>query len=346
MSCPRSFTTRWWVLIPFCAALFVIAADLGRIQRITRVRDVGRETSAAPATTSNSSCHWLVIPEHTNRSYQWLIETEQALTKNEWRIRNSTYDNVPAGREIHAASPYRCWLESITWIDHKLSNRTIGQSVEQAALWSGPVLHLLLILGSTFFAARHFGSKPASLISVGLALTYPLSGEFLPGLPDDHGLAIACSWLSILLLIAGLRGHRAPFIASGITGGIGLWLDVSVQVPVLIAVGVGALLLAVYERRLFLKSLEANRPSLPWNTWAVAGAATSLLGYFAEYFPNHLDMRLQANHPLYEQIERFTSSHFTNEDAIRQHPHRNLLAAQSAILGQGTPSAIGDEATF
>ncbi len=295
MSFPTLFSGRRWLLIPLCAALFVLATDYGRVRQVERIRDIDRDSGSSYA----DDRHWLVVPEHHARSYQWMLETEQMLTSGEGRVRHIAYENAPEGREVSSASPYRWWLGLIAWTDHTLSGRPIAQSVEQAALWSGPLLHLLLLLGSTVYVARRFGAKSAALLSVGLATLYPLAGEFLPGVPDDHGLAILCAWGSGLLLVAGLNGHRPSLIFSGVAGGLGLWVSVATQVPVLGAIGSGALLLAGYERITAGQKSAGDRTPLPWNSWALAGAVTSLLAYLIEYYPGHMEMRLQVNHPLY-----------------------------------------------
>ncbi len=297
MGFPRQFFRSRWLFIPLGVMLFVVAADCGRWRQVGRVRDIDHEVRTTADYAGGR--HWLIVPEHHARSYQWMLETEQMLTRGEGRVREVAYDNAPLGRAVHAASPFRWWLGLLAWTDHTLSGRPIAQSVEQAALWSGPLLHLLLLLGSTVYATYRFGAKSAALLSVGLAGLYPLAGEFLPGVPDDHGLALVCAWATGLLLVAGLNGHRASFLLSGIAGGLGLWISAATQVPVLGAIGVGALLLAGYERIISSgKFAEGDAPH-PWTSWALAGAVTSLLAYLAEYFPGHMEMRLEVNHPLY-----------------------------------------------
>jgi hypothetical protein len=284
---------RRWLLIPLGAALFVGVTDCGRWRQVEQVTALGREEAA------DTSRHWLVAPEHHTRTHQWLLETELMLTTGQARIRQVPHENAPIGRAVHSASPYRWWLGILAWADHKLSGRPLAQSVEQAALWSGPLQHLLLILGSTVFATRHWGPAAAALIALGLAWLYPLGGEFQPGVADDHGLAIAAAWGSVLLLAAGLQGDRRAFVLAGVAGGTGLWLNIAIQAPVLAGIGLGALLLVVGRRRSAGSDSPASDAPLPWLTWALAGTLTSLIGYLVEYFPDHMELQLRANHPLY-----------------------------------------------
>lgn len=296
MSLSNPFPRRWWWLIPLGAALFILAADLGRIKNVQRVTALGR-AAGNDGKSAATTRHWLIVPEHNLRSYQWMAETEQMLARGEWRVRQIDYENAPVGREVHAASPYRWWLGLVTWLMHVTRGGTTGESLEAAALWAGPLFHLALLVAGTVFIAKRFGPIAAAAFSLGLALLFPLAGEFLPGVPDDHGLGFVCAGASALLLLDGLaRRRRSSFVLSGVAGGLGLWISVAIEVPVLVALGLGGFVLALWKAR---RPTVAEGFSPCWNEWALAGALTSLLAYLAEYFPAHLELRLQANHPVY-----------------------------------------------
>src|ERR1017187_7077941 len=87
----------------------------------------------------------------------------------EWRVRRVDYENAPDGREVFATSPYRWWLGLVAWFDHVLSGRGSGPSLERAALLADPLIHLLLLAGTTIFVAWQFGAFPGALVSVGIA---------------------------------------------------------------------------------------------------------------------------------------------------------------------------------
>ena len=114
MSSPNPFSSRWWLLVPLCAALAILGIDYGRVRDVQRVSAVGSES--ADGETGHQRGHWLVVPEHNSHSYQWLAETEQMVTQGEPRVRFVRYENAPVGREVNSASPYRWWLGSIRWI--------------------------------------------------------------------------------------------------------------------------------------------------------------------------------------------------------------------------------------
>ncbi len=315
-------TPRFWIFIPVCAVGLLIWLTYLRVQRVDAVTHLGAEDMRIDANSPTGYAggkRWLIVPEHINASYQWISQTQQMLAKHEWRVRRVDDENAPIGREVHSASPYRWWLGFVAWCNHGLSGRPLGLSVERAAVWADPVLHLLLLVGTTIFVARQFGIFPAAIVTIGLSTMFPLAAVFLPGAPDAYGLMQACVLWSVLPLLAGLnvlvrpvtqqkipstsappaqRSHRW-FLLGGIIGGIGLWISATHQVPVLIGIAVGGLLVAWVRRTsVTAESGELSDPT-PWRLWALGGATTSLLTYLIEYYPAYLDLRLQVNHPLY-----------------------------------------------
>ena len=307
-----------WLVIPLCACVFLAWTDYERARRVESVTRTDAEDAIVDATSPTGYAggkRWLIVPERNNRSYQWIAETQHMLARGEWRVRHVDYDNAPYGREVHSASPYRWWLGLVAWCDHAVSGRPLGLSVERAAVWADPILHLLLVLGATLFAARSFGPFPAALLAVGLVTLFPLAGSFLPGAPDDHGLAWACGFWSVLFLVAGAAGSHFPstnpagqnrrarrcYVLAGFAGGVSLWINAVQQTAVLTGLAVGGVLAAWITSR-----ARAGKPgpagadeTSPWRIWALSGAITSLAAYLVEYYPAHLETRLEANHPLY-----------------------------------------------
>jgi uncharacterized membrane protein YhaH (DUF805 family) len=326
MSPTSRFSAHAWLLVLLCACGFLVWVNCQRAQRVDYVTNTDHEAAVVDATSPTGYAggkRWLIVPEHNNRSYQWIAETQQMLAMSEWRVRHVDYENAPLGRDVYSASPYRWLLGLVAWVEHLASGRPLGFSVERAALWADPLLHLLLLAGATIYVARKLGSTAAILLALGLAMLYPFAGGFLPGVPDDHGLARVCAFWSVLPLLvwtggtlrattkqnkseaaaveaahASRRAHQSFFIA-GVAGGLGLWIGTSIQVAVLVGLVFGGLLAAWIRA----KDTHANpkNPSepMPWRTWALAGASTCLIAYLIEYFPGHMDFQLQTNHPVY-----------------------------------------------
>ena len=263
MSKPPRSVSFLWLLLPLAALVFLFWIDSARIQRVTKTSLLAQE---APATDARSSTGYaantrvLVVPEHNSDTYHWIAQTQQMLANGTARVHHIDYENAPFGREVHATSVYRWWLAGIAWCDHMISDRPLGQSVERAALYADPILHVLLVLGLTAFAYFQFGALAAGLASVAAVLLFPLGAEYLPGMTEERGLALAFSVATILLIAAGIRAAysvsthtpaRAArwFFASGIVGALGLWTNAASQIPVIVGIAVGGLLAAIVQRR-------------------------------------------------------------------------------------------------
>ncbi|HEY9155036.1 MAG TPA: hypothetical protein VIM69_07900, partial [Opitutaceae bacterium] len=212
-------------------------------------------------------------------------------------------------------SIYRWWLASLSWLDQKFRGKSLGQSMEDSALVADPILHLILFLGVVIFTARTYGAWSAGLASVAMVALFPFAAEYLPGLCSDRGLAQLASFASLLLLGAGIvsfysesadtqRKARIRFLLAGIFGGVGMWISVWNEVPIIFGIFVGAAIALFCPRDAFSKKEAAKnqrvfRGSL-WRYWSVGGAVAILASYLIENFPDHLlGWEFHAAHPFY-----------------------------------------------
>ncbi len=304
MKFPSRLSFRAWLIVPVLACSFIVGMSVIRIRQVVHVSELAGTPpaiDAASATGYSGGVRQLILPGRDPLSAQWILQTQQMLADGPARVRHVDYDNAPAGREVPSASAYRWWLGALAWAEHTLSSRPVGISVERAALFSDPLLHVILLVGLTIFVARRFGTLPAALVAVGFAAMFPLGGSFLAGQPADRGLVIGCVLGSVLpLVVTGASGSsevsaNRRFFFAGIVGGLGLWLDIQTQAPILAGIAVGGLGAGWIVHR-----SGASRPPAPWRMWAWGGATATLAMYLIEYSPSHLGgWRLDAVHPLY-----------------------------------------------
>jgi predicted negative regulator of RcsB-dependent stress response len=306
---------RVWIIILFatCTLLLWLHFDRARqVEHVSSLVDVQATVDAASPTGYASGRRNLIVPEHNSDSYQWVAQTQQMLANKEWRVRQVNYDNAPNGRPVFSASPYRWWLGLIALLDHALSDRPVGVSVERAALVADPALQLILLIGVVIFAARQWGNFAAILACSATAAIFPFGGLFLPGQPGDASLGLAFAVWSVLPLLAtggrkrSGKGERMDdrksihwyFLAAGIAGGIGLWLNPGKQFPFILGIAAGAVIASLATSQRTATPSAKSVP--PWRLWALGGATASLAGYLIECFPDHLgDFRLEYVHPLY-----------------------------------------------
>ncbi len=306
MSPPVPFTARAWMVVPLLALGFLLwshSVRRARVNFVTQAVSGDAVVSATSPTGYAGEIRDLIVPEQNHDSVQWIAQTQQMLARDEWRVRRIDYENAPFGREVLTPSPYRWWLGLVAGIDQFISGRPAGLAVEQAALQADPLWHMLLLATAVTFTAWRFGTWPALLLSLGLVALFPLAAGFSPGIPDDKTLARTCAFASVLLLLAGVRSTRGVgrwFFAAGVAGGLGLWISVAQQVPVILGIAVGAVSAAWLGRRdVRVESAGAPVP-IHWLLWALGGTVSSLAFYLIEYAPLHLgSWRLQTIHPLY-----------------------------------------------
>ena len=321
MSFPQRLSSRAWILAPVCALAFIIWADFVRLQHVEFVSNIaGQDASIDPNSPTGYSDgkRWLIVPEHDNPTYQWIEETQLMLARGDWRVRGVNYENAPFGRDVYSASPYRWWLVLVAWLDHVATSQPLGLCVEKAALYSDPLLHVALLLGSTILVAWRFDSCCAALLSLGLAAIFPLGGAFIPGVANDFGLEQICALWSVLLLVSGAmakQGASRWYFVAGVAGGCGLWLSAVGQAPIIAGIAGGGMLAALTSRG-GPKDPSSEASTLPpWRAWAFGGAISSFLAYLIEFFPGHMEPQLRVNYPLYglawlglgELLSRFAS---------------------------------------
>lgn len=303
MSLFARLSLRFWFVAPLIALCFLLWVHSTRARHVELVSAPTTPVAIDPRSPTGyaGGVRMLIAPDHNNESYQWIAQTQQMIARDEWRVRQVTYDNAPTGRPVHSPSLYRWWLAATGWWIHVVSDKPIGLAVETAALWADPVLHLALLLAAGVFAWWRFGKLTALLLGVAIASLFPLAGGFVPGAPDARNLAHLVLFGSVLTLLAGVlaaesssTAARRWFVAAGVLGGLALWAEVGAAV-VIASLGIGGLAAAWLLRKNPLGLL-------PWRAWAMAGAGATLVGYLLEYAPAHLDLkafRLTTIHPFY-----------------------------------------------
>lgn len=328
MSVPTPKLARFWQWALMGALAFLALDTTERVLRLSALAAYRPSEASWPAVDPASSSGYAakqhLLPLGYPDSYQWIRQTQDMLAERKWRVRHVSYDNHPDGREVHWSSSLHGWLAGLAWIDHRLTGNPLGMSVERVAPLAMPLSLALLLLVGTPWVARHFGGFAAALLGPIMVTCLPLYEDFGAEAPDHHGWVAVCGMATVLFLVAGgtgrlrpttgseLASRRAPvlppvrrcrdfggrkyFILSGIAGGLGLWISAATQVPVLVGIGIGVILGTARKN----PSEEDARvaPDL-WRLWGLAGALTSLLFYLLEYFPSHLSLRLEVNHPLY-----------------------------------------------
>jgi hypothetical protein len=283
----------------------------------------------------------LVLPVNGADTAHWIMQTQTEIARGEWRVRHVDYDNPPGGREVHWAAPFHAWLAAVATVDHFVSGQPWGISVERAALWAGPAMLVVLLALLGPLVWREFSPPAAALTAVGAVATFAFYIDFIPGNADHHGLANSCGLFLVLgLLAAGLAretsgpaGVRRWIVVSAVAGSVGLWVSAATLVPVLIGVGLGLLAAMWFARGADSPLVWVREPNL-LRRWGLIGGGASFAAYLVEYFPSHLGMRLEVNHPLYA-VAWIGAGEALRVAALAARDGGRTLGRRELVLGAG-----------
>ena len=324
-SAPASRRSRgvWAVLLCMAAALALLGADSWARYAVIDISLHGSLGEPLPALSRESPTGFeggmrrVILPMVGVDGYQWIMHTQKLLHDGGWRIRFTDQDNAPYGREIHWSHSFIWWLIAVGKIHSLLTGWPLPASIEAVCPYANTLFLVILVLTLPWLVLRKFGAPAACAIALGLTGIYLFYEFFMVGYPDHHGIAAGASLACALFLaFAGggwVRVRSEPdsavleygsteknarwwFGASALAGGIALWISAATAVPVFAGIGIGAMLSLIFWN----KNSPSQRyvPGL-WRLWGLAGCYASLFFYLLEYFPFHLGMRLEVNHPLY-----------------------------------------------
>jgi len=246
----------------------------------------------------------------------WVRHALALLEGNDVRLRYTTIDNAPFGREVHWNTAWAWTIAGAGFADHWLTGSPLGLSVERMTIWLNPATLWVLTILVSAWAARRGGALVGMVIVMAMVGHNRVFEGFFPGYVDHHGLLTVSVFGMVLGAVfmgagwwhpSGGKGHLLPTsieqartgaIFSALSGAFGLWVSAASVIPPIVIVGVVGLLTVLLQGRSGPQEEATFAPQL-WRLWGRVGASASLFFYLLEYFPNHLGLRLEANHPLH-----------------------------------------------
>lgn len=256
----------------------------------------------------------LILPGGSMDARWWVIHTEHMLREGNSRARETHVDGAPDGREVHWSSLLVWVLAALATILSLGSGKPAADFVAEAALYTGPVLLVALLLGLTAIVWKRYGRLEAAFYAVIFLTIYPILRTLQAGEADHHGPVIVFAAGSMLCLVCGGAGfvakpgkrHRGSellhadsaanwFRGAGLLGAAALWVSAATVIPVLVGTALGACAVAIFSRQVGNSTLRSEL----WATWGIAGCLGSVGFYILEYFPFQMGWRLEVNHPIY-----------------------------------------------
>ena len=361
-------TVRWGILATTWAfaALLLMLHTLAVRDYLSLAEHAGLRGAARPNTPLQQPYFSFASDAQT-----W-VQHAIALTEgHELQLRHTTIDNAPLGREVHWNSAWAWMIVGAGKIRWWFTGEPLPFAIERAALWLNPtVLFGLIVLFSTWLS-RRAGAAAGVFVTLGMIGHNQFYEGFIPSYTDHHGLlSAAVLGLMVGALAMGGGWWRAPrddqssllpasptaarsgAIFSAVCAAVGMWISAASLIPPIAIAGLTALAMVLWRGRRLQASGAVFDPAL-WRLWSRLGACLSAFFYLLEYAPDHLGMRLEANHPFYAlawlgggEVVAQLAERWLAAPADRWDRWHRLVVPLLAVLVVPITIAIGGTAVF
>lgn len=310
----ESYRIRWFVLVAvWSAAVFALTTQTKMVaDYLDLAGRLGLRGAAAPATPMQAA-----YPAFAADGQVWVRHALALLHDDQMRLRHTQIDNAPDGREVHWNSAWAWTIAGAGALHQLFSGKPITHSLELAARWLNPAVLFLLTAIFSIWATRRAGVIAGVMVAAGMICKDRIYEGFFPSYVDHHGLLSVAAFGCVLgavfmgagwwqpareeqlqLLPRSAEVSRQGAVFSALSGACGLWVSAASVIPPVGMVGAAGILAIIIQGR-HASTLGAHFDAASWRLWGRVGAGASIFFYLLEYFPNHLGLRMEANHPFY-----------------------------------------------
>ncbi|MEX2045340.1 MAG: hypothetical protein WD941_08305, partial [Opitutus sp.] len=305
---------RWLIL----GGTWAIAAGLIALHTATVLDYVAlldragmHDTDAAPTPLRQ------IIPAHHADAQMWIRHALEGSEAGQARVRFTTVDNAPAGREVHWSSGFMGLIRSAAALQQWWGGQPGPAAFERVLRWFNAPLLFAAIIVLSAWTSRRIGTAAGVLVACAMVGHPRFYEAFTPTYVDHHGLVNVAILGLVLgaafmgfgwwrpgsapdpdLLPPGQGPARRAAILSALGGAIAMGHSAAAALPAIALVGLAGL----GASRWLGKQAEAGGarfdPGL-WRLWGRTGAVACLVFYVIEYAPARMGWRLEVNHPLY-----------------------------------------------
>ncbi len=291
----------------------------------------------------------MAYPSFAADAQTWVRHALSLAEGDQLQLRHTRIDNGIKGREVHWNSAWAWAIAGAGWIESQFTGQPLPRATERATLWLPPVTFFILIAAASWFTGARAGLLAAVLIGFAL-LGHPRVYEgFFPTYVDHHGLLtmaafgvtlggslMGLGWVSGSagnpFLPNSLEGAKRAAWFSALSGAFGVWVSAASSLPPIGIVGFSGIVAVICCGR----ATQAGGASFHaeiWRLWGYVGGAASLGFYLIEYFPKHIALRLESNHPIYAFAWAAGGMLLAEigEWWTRRRPLRSLLTVRSAL---------------
>lgn len=306
--------TRWLILVAAWALMAFVLFFHAHVVResLDMIGQLGLRGAPTPATPLKAA-----YPALGSDAQTWVQHALTLIEGDAVRLRFTTIDNAPSGREVHWNSAWAWTIAGAGWLRHSLTGEPLITAVEKAAVWLNASVLFVLVVMISAWAARRAGAIAGVVVVAAMVCHDRFYEGFHPRYVDHHGLLTVAAFAMMLgavfmgggwwqeknklgppMLPITPQAARRAAVVSALSGACGLWISAASIIPPIAIVGLSGILTILVAGRAAQRSGAKFDPGV-WRIWGRVGAAASAFFYLLEYFPGHLGMRLEPNHPLH-----------------------------------------------
>ncbi len=310
----ESYKTRWVILVSTWALVAWTLYAQAFIVRdyLSIVGQLGLRGAPEASTPLKQP-----YPAFAADAQTWVRHALSLAEGSDLRLRYTQIDNAPDGREVHWNSAWAWTIVGAGKVHSLFTGSPLPTSIEKATVWLNPTALLVLIIVFSSWATRRAGVIAGVIIAAAMVCSGRIFEGFFPGYVDHHGLLTVAVFGMMLgavfmgggwwrpaipgkssILPESSQSARSGAVFSAICGACGLWVSAASVIPPIALVGLSGLLAILLQGRSAL-SQGNHFDGQCWRIWGRVGSALSIVAYLLEYFPQHLGMRLEANHPFH-----------------------------------------------
>jgi tetratricopeptide (TPR) repeat protein len=309
----ESYRIRWLVLVSMWSlAGFVFFTQASAIRQYLDLIDaVGVRNPQIPTPLRES------YPAFAADAQVWVRHALSLVEGNNLRLRHTTIDNAPLGREVHWNSAWAWAIAGAGWVHHLFTGLPYALAVERSTVWFPVLVLWLLTVIFSAWATRQGGLIAGLVVAAAMVCHDRIYEGFFPSYVDHHGLLTVAVFGTVLgavfmgggwwqdrgsgkvsLLPSSPALARQGALFSAVSGAFGLWVSAASVIPGIAITGISGLAATLLVGRA-ARSQGASFDAASWRIWGRVGAAGSLIFYLLEYFPSYMSFRLEPNHPFH-----------------------------------------------
>ena len=229
------------------------------------------------------------FPAYAPDAQVWIRHSLALLEGEGPQLRHTNIDNAPMGREVHWNSAWAWTIAGAGKLHQAITGLPLPRALERSSAWLNPLVLFAWIVGFSLWTYRRMGAVAAIFLVAAMALQARILEGFAPYYVDHHGLLTVSVLGTVLGALAMMRGLPGGATFSALCGAFGMWVSAASTIPAIAMTGIAG----------FLVTRRDDESQRAWRRWGMTGAIASLAVYLLEYFPHHMSLRLEVNHPLY-----------------------------------------------